>query len=78
MLRPIEPSPSGLLNLESERGFEDSRRTGRPSIITTDHNIEAIERMIMRDQQISVRRVAYESPFPTTTIVYEIITNHLG
>ena len=31
----------------------------------------------MLDSQISVRRVPYESAIPTT-IVYEIISNHLG
>ena len=31
----------------------------------------------MRDQEISVRRVAYELSIPTTT-VYEIMSDHLG
>ena len=31
----------------------------------------------MRDRQISVRRVAYKLPIPTTTTVYEIMNNHL-
>ena len=34
----------------------------------------------MHDRQISVRRLAYELPIPTTTTttVYEIMSNHLG
>ena len=58
---------------EPERAFEDSART----TITTDENIEAVERIVMCDQQISLRCVAYELPIPTTT-VYEIMNNHLG
>ena len=49
---------------------------GRPSIITTDENIEAAQR-VMRDRQISVSRLAHELPIPTTT-VHEIMSNHLG
>ena len=29
-----------------ERGFEDAFRMGRPSTITTDENIEAVERIV--------------------------------
>ena len=61
---------------ESELAFEDSPRTGRPSTLTTDENIEAVERIVMRDRQISVRRIGYELPTPTTT-VYRIMSNHL-
>ena len=39
--------------------------------------MEAVERMVIRDRQISVRHVAYELGLPTTT-VYEIMSNHLG
>ena len=39
--------------------------------------MEAIERILMRDRQISVRRVAYELRIPKTT-VYEIMNNQLG
>ena len=60
-----------------QSAFEVSLRTGPTSIITTDQNIEAVEQMVMRDQQISVRRMAYKLAIPTTT-VYEIISNHLG
>ena len=58
------------------RAFEHPPRTGHPSIITTDENIEAVERIEMRDRQISVCRVAYELATPTTT-VYEVMSNHL-
>ena len=62
---------------EPELAFEDSPRTGRPSTITTDENIEAVERFGILDQQTSLRRIAYELIIPTIT-VYEIISNHLG
>ncbi len=61
---------------DPERGFEDSPRTGRPSTVTTAENIEAVERIVMRDRQISVRRVAYELGI-STTAVYEIMINQL-
>ena len=48
-----------------------------PSTITTDENIEAIERIVMHDRQVSVRRLSYELPIPTPT-VYEIMSNHLN
>ena len=60
-----------------ERGFEDAPRTGRPSTITTDENIEAVERIVMRDRQISVRRVAYKLDIPKTT-VHEIMNHQLS
>ena len=49
---------------------------GRPSIITTDQNIEAIETIIMHDGQISVHRLAYELTVPATTI-NEIMSDNL-
>ena len=60
-----------------ERDFEDSLGMGRPFTSTTDQNIEAVQRIVMCDRQISVRRLAYELAIPTTA-VYEIISNHLG
>ena len=60
-----------------ERGFEDAPRMGRPSIITTDENIETVERIVVCYRQISVRRVAYELGIPKTT-VHEIMDNQLG
>ena len=59
MLHPIAPSPSGFAEFkEVKRDFEDLPRTGCPSTITTDQNIEAVERIIVPDRQITVRRVA--------------------
>ena len=43
----------------SERDFEDSPQMGHPPTITTDENTEVAERIVMRDRQVSVRRVAY-------------------
>ena len=60
-----------------EYGFEDAQRMGRPSTIIVDENIEAVERIIMRNQQVSVRRVAYELGIPKT-ITHEIMDNQLG
>ena len=33
-----------------ERSFKDSFRTGHPSTIITDKNIQAVERIVMRDR----------------------------
>jgi histone-lysine N-methyltransferase SETMAR len=62
---------------DPERGFEDAPRSGRPSTTVTDENIQAIERIVMRDRQISVRRVANELGISKTR-VHEIMDNHLG
>ena len=51
-----------------ERGFEDAPRMGRPSTITTHENIEAVQRIVMRRRQISVRCVAYKLDIPKTTV----------
>lgn len=59
------------------RDFEDAPRSGRPPTTTTDENIKAVEHIVMRDRQISVRRVADELNIPKT-IVHEIMSNHLG
>ena len=50
---------------------------GRPSIITTDGNIEAVERTVMRDRQVSVHSVAYELDISKTTI-HEMMDNQLS
>ena len=63
---------------KSKRAFEDSSRTGRPSTSTTDEHIEAVEPIVMHDRPISAHRQACELPIPTTTTVYEIMSNHLG
>ena len=60
-----------------EHAFEDAPRMGRPSTITTDENIEAIEWIVMHNRQVSVRRVAYKLGFPKTTI-HETLDNQLS
>ena len=62
---------------DPEHAFEDVPRMDHPSIITADENIQAVERIGMRDGQISIRRPAEELPIPKTTI-YEIMNNHMG
>ena len=62
---------------DPERAFEDAPRMGRPSTITVDENIEAVERIAMRDRQISVRRLAEELAIPKT-IIHEVMHNQLG
>ena len=61
----------------SERAFEDVPRMGRPSTIITNKNIEAVERIVMCDRQISIRRLTEELAIPKTTI-HEIMNNQLG
>ena len=56
-----------------ECAFEDALRMGHPSTITADDNIEAVERIVMRDRQISIRRLAEE-----LAIIHEIMNNHMG
>ena len=58
---------------DPEHGFEDAPRMGRPSTITADENIEAVEQIVMRDRQISIRRLTEELP-----IIHEIINNHMS
>ena len=58
---------------DPERAFEDVPRMGRPSTIRADENIKAIERIGMRDRQISIRPLAEE-----LTITHEIMNNHMG
>ena len=60
-----------------ERAFEDAPRMGRPSTITTQENIEAVEWIVMRNQQVSDGRVAEELAIPKT-IIHEIMDNQLG
>lgn len=62
---------------DPERGFEDAPRTGRPSTTCTDENIRAIERIVMYDRQISVRRVANELGI-SKSMVHDIMNNQLG
>ena len=58
---------------DPERAFEDVPRMGSPLTITADENIEAVERIAMRDRQISIRRLAEE-----LSITHEIMNNHMG
>ena len=62
---------------DPECAFEDGPRMDRPSTITTQENIEAVGRILMGNQQVSVRRLAEELTIPKTTI-YEITNNHMG
>ena len=45
---------------DPECGFEDAPRMSHPSTITADENIEAVERIVMCDRQISIRCLAEE------------------
>ena len=63
--------------MDPERGFEDAPRMDHPSTITANENIEAVERIVMRDQQISIRCLAEELAIPKTSI-HEIMNNHMG
>ena len=60
-----------------ERAFEDAPRIAYPSTVTADENIEAVERIVIRDRQISVPSLAEELAIPKTTI-HEIMNNHIG
>ena len=62
---------------DPERGFEDAPRMGRPPTITTQENIEAVERIVMRNRKVSVRRLAEELSIPKT-IIHEIMNNHMS
>ena len=56
-----------------ERAFQDEPWMGRPSTITADENIEAVERIVMCDRQISIHLLAEE-----LAIIHEIMNNHMG
>ena len=62
---------------DPEHGFEDASRMGRPSTITADESIEAVERIVVRDRQTSIRHVAYELAIPKI-IIHDITNNHMG
>ena len=61
---------------DPERDFEDAPRPGRPITTITDENVKAVEHIVMRDRQASVRHVAAELRIPITTAHY-IMTNWL-
>ena len=56
-----------------ERAFEDAPRMGRPSTITPQENTEAVEWIVMRNRQVSVRR-----PVEELVIIHEIMGNQWG
>ena len=62
---------------DPELGFEDAPRMGRPSTITTGENIEAVERIVMRNRQVSVCRVAEELTIPKI-IIHDVTDSQLG
>ena len=62
---------------DPERAFEDAPRMGCSSTITTDENVEPVERIIMRNRQVSVRRLTEELPIPKA-IIHQIMNNQLG
>ena len=55
-----------------ERVLEDAPRMDRPPTTSADENIEIVERIVMRDRQISIRRLAEE-----LAIIHEIMNNHM-
>ena len=59
-----------------EHGFQDALRMGRPSTITSDENIQAVEQIVMSDRQISIRRLA--EALAILAIIHEIMNNHMG
>ena len=62
---------------DPEHGFEDALRMGRLSTITTQENIEIVERIGIRNRQVSVRRLAEEIAIPKITI-HEIMDNQMS
>ena len=56
-----------------EHASGDAPRMGHPPTITADENIEGVERIVMRDRQISIRRLPEE-----LAIIHEIMSNHMG
>ena len=62
---------------DPKRDFKGASRSSHPATKTIDENIEAGERMIMRDRQVSDRHVADELDIPKS-IVHEIMSNHFG
>ena len=71
-------SPSGWMNSRIQNVPSKMHpEWARLSTITADENIETVERIVMRDRQISVRRVAYELAISKTT-THEIMNSHMG
>ena len=57
--------------------FRDAPRNGRPPTVMTNESIRAVEEVVMRDRQISVRRIADELGISKTSF-YEIMNDYLG
>ena len=57
---------------DPECTFEDAPRMDHSSTITANENIKAVERIVMRDRQMSIRPVAEE-----LVIIHEIMNNHM-
>ncbi|CAK9801685.1 Mariner Mos1 transposase [Anthophora quadrimaculata] len=58
-------------------GVQDLPRAGRPSIVSTDENIEKIKNMIMDNRRLSVREVAHEVEMSHMS-VHNILSEVLG
>ena len=61
---------------DPERTFEDASLMGHQAIIAADKNIEAVERIVMCDRQISIRRLPEELAIPKTT-THGIMDKHM-
>ena len=62
---------------DSTHAFDDPPRSGRIPTALTEESIRAVEKIVMRDRQISVRREADEL-YISITLLYEIISDYLG
>ena len=58
------------------RIFEDAPRSARPPTALTDERVRTVEEVVMRDRQISIRRVADELTIFKTSL-YEIMSRLL-
>ncbi|CAK9818881.1 Protein GVQW3 [Anthophora quadrimaculata] len=56
---------------------QDLLRAGRPSIVSTDENIEKIKNMVMDNRRLSVREVAHEVEMSHMS-VHNILSEVLG
>jgi hypothetical protein len=62
---------------DPKRGVEDAPLIGRSSTMIINENIKAVEQIVMRDRQISVRRVSNELGIPKTS-GHKIMNDYLG
>ena len=63
--------------IDPTRAFEDVPRSCRLPTTLTDESIRPVEKVVMRDRQISVRRVADELGI-TKASLYEVLSDYLG